>query len=123
MQKLMFGMVAIACASGLALAAETKYTPHQAAGATPVAYQSEGNDTCAKDREVLACVVQLGPSQSDRWAHALRDESGAPNSDVKYTTPTSGAPCAAMAYPVGNVVLPGSAGEWFNGKVEHTCHQ
>jgi hypothetical protein len=121
MQRLIFGMAAVACATGLAVAAETKYVPHHAGGATQVAFQSEGDDMCSKDREVLACVVQLGPNQSDRWAYMLRDETGAANTDVKYTTPRTGAPCAAMAYPVGNVVIAGGMGEWFNGKVERAC--
>jgi len=74
-----------------------------------------------KDREILACVVQLGPNQSDRWAYALTDEDGRPNSDVKYREPVSGAACAAMAYPVGHVVLAGGTGEYFNGKIAPAC--
>jgi hypothetical protein len=123
MHKLMFGVVAIACASGIATAAETKYTPHKAGGATPVAYQTQETQPCNKDRSILACVVQLGPNQNDRWAYSLEDANGVPNSQVKYREAVSGATCAAMAYPVGHVVLAGGTGEWFNGKVEHACRQ
>jgi hypothetical protein len=123
MNKLMFGMVAMACASGIAVAAEnTRYVPHQAATASQVAYQNESSDrVCSKDREMLACVVQLGPQKSDRWAYALTDNDGRPNSEVKYREATAGATCAAMAYPVGHVVLAGGTGELFNGKIEHAC--
>ena len=96
----------------------------QTAGATAVAYQTPDTDSvCSKDREMLACVVQLGPAQSDRWAYALEDADGHPSTSVKYREATPGAACAAMAYPTGLVALPGGSGEWFNGKVEHACRQ
>ena len=124
MQKLLVGTAAIVFATGIAFAAGTKYTPHQTAAATPVAYQTPDTDTvCSKDREMLACVVQLGPAQSDRWAYGLEDANGQPNAAVKYREATPGAACAAMAYPVGLVALPGGSGEWFNGKVSHACRQ
>ena len=124
MQKTLVGTMVIVCASGLAFAAATKYTPHQTATATPVAYQTPDTDAvCSKDREMLACVVQLGPAQSDRWAYALEDQEGRPSHAVKYREATAGAACAAMAYPVGLVTLPGGSGEWFNGKVAHACRQ
>ena len=124
MKTILFGTAVIACATGLAFAAGTKYAPHQAAGATPVAYQTgESDSVCSKDRGMLACVVQLGPTQNDRWAYALEDAEGRPSGAVKFREATPGAACAAMAYPVGLVSLPGGSGEWFNGKVEHACRQ
>jgi hypothetical protein len=72
---------------------------------------------------MLACVVQLGPSQSDRWAYALNDANGVPNPEVKFRSPSPGSACAAMGYPVGHVALVGGTGEWFNGHVEHACRQ
>ena len=124
MHKLMFGMAVVACTTGFAVAAATKYVPHQVAGAARVAYQAPaGESVCPKDEEILACVVQLGPAQSDRWAYSLNDASGAPNPDVRFRSPSAGSACAAMAYPVGHVVLTGGTGEWFNGKVESACRQ
>ena len=124
MHKYILGLAAVACATGFAIAAETRYVPHHVAGAAPVAYQTpESESVCSKDAEILACVVQLGPAQSDRWAYSLNDASGAPNSDVKFRQASPGAACAAMAYPVGNVALAGGTGEWFNGKIENACRQ
>lgn len=125
MQKILIGTAVVVCATGIAFAAAgTKYSPHVGATATPVAYQSPEEDAgCSQDREILACVVQLGPSKSDRWAYALEDNNGQPSPAVKYREASPGAACAAMAYPVGMVALPGGAGEWFNGKVSTACRQ
>jgi len=124
MKTILFGTAVIACATGLAFAAATKYAPQQGATATQVAYQTPDSEpVCSKDRAMLACVVQLGPAQSDRWAYALEGQEGRPSQAVKYREATPGAACAAMAYPVGLVTLPGGSGEWFNGKVEHACRQ
>jgi len=122
MKTLVLGMSVLACATAVAVAAEnTRYMPHQAANATQVSYRSDADFACSKDREMLACVVQLGPNQADRWAYALTDADGRPNSEVKYREAVSGARCAAMAYPVGNVAMPGGTGEFFNGKIEYAC--
>ncbi|MBI1210956.1 MAG: hypothetical protein GC190_05800 [Alphaproteobacteria bacterium] len=124
MKTLMLGTVTLVCATGLALAAQnTRYIPHPAASATPVAFENGSDRVCSKDREMLACVVQLGPTASDRWAYAITDAHGRPNTEVKYREPVSGAACAAMAYPVGHVVLAGGTGEFFNGKIRPACRQ
>jgi hypothetical protein len=114
-------MAAVACATGIAVAAETRYMPRQPVDAAQVAYQSSEDQVCSKDREILACVVQLGPNQSDRWAYSLNNPDGSPNADVKFREARTGAACAAMAYPVGHVVLAGGTGELFNGKIAYAC--
>ena len=62
-----------------------------------------------------------GPQPDDRWAYYLADSSGQKSDAVKLESPRPGSPCAAFAYPVGNVVVAGGSGDWFNGKVERAC--
>ena len=123
MKKLIFGMIALTTAAGFAQAAQTTYMPHDAAGASRAAFQDVSDRPCSKDREVLACVVELGPSTHDRWAYFLEDNSGRRSSEVQYDSRADGSPCAGMAYPVGNVVIAGGIGDWFPGRVQRACRQ
>ncbi len=123
MKKLIFGVIALTTAAGFAQAAQTTYAPHDAVGASRVAFQDVSDEPCSKDREVLACIVELGPNPNNRWAYFLEDNSGQRSSDVQYESRAVGTRCAGMAYPVGNVVIAGGMGDWFPGKVQRACRQ
>jgi hypothetical protein len=121
MKTIFVGAFAVVAAIGLAQAAQTTYAPHQAAGAVRVAFQDISDEPCSQDREVLACVVSLGPSPNDRWAYFLNDSSGQRSDAVRYESKAPGTACAAMAFPVGNVVIAGGSGDWFAGRIQHAC--
>jgi hypothetical protein len=121
MRKIPLALVALLSSTIVAGAGQTTYAPHPAS-AVPVAERSDG-EQCPR-REVLACIVQLGPNGENRWSYLLADRNGEPNAEVKYNAPASvGAPCAGMAYPTGNVKVVGGPGDWFPGRIRNACRE
>ena len=115
--------------SSSAIAAENgrSYLPRLADTSAPAAVQvaDRGEPTsCSGNREVLACVVPLGPRDSDTWSYPLVDQNGVANSETHYQAASVGAPCKGMAYPTGDyVAVVGGAGDWFPGKVYKICRK
>jgi hypothetical protein len=124
MHNVSFAVIALLSSTAIAAAGETIYLPHHAGGAIQVATRSDPNGSCSKQREVLACVVQLGAHNADRWAYLLVERDGTANSQVRYKALSEGAPCAAMAYPAdSSVTVVGGPGDWFPGKISYACRE
>ncbi len=124
MHKVSFATIALLSSTMVAQAGQTTYLPHHAGGAIQVVSRSDSDESCPRQREVLACVVELGTHNANRWAYLLNDRDGRPNSEVRYNARMAGAPCAAMAYPTdGSVTIVGGMGDWFPGKLRYTCRE
>lgn len=123
MTKISVALIALLSSVAVAQAGQTNYLPRQAAGAVQVASSSNVDEPCPQDREVLACVVPLGPKNGDRWSYMLVDQNGAPNSEVRYKAKVPGAGCAGMAYPASNVAIVGGVGDWFPGQLRYACRE
>jgi hypothetical protein len=123
MHKVSVILIALLSSTIVAQAGQTTYLPHNAGGAIQVASRSEGDESCSPRRKVLACVVELGAHDTNRWAYLLNDRDGTPNSEVHYKVRMAGASCAAMAYPADNVTIVGGMGDWFPGELRYACRQ
>ena len=121
MRNVSLALAALLSSTIVAGAGQTTYSPRPT-GAVRVAERSD-TERCLR-REVLACIVQLGPTGKNRWSYLLADRNGEPNTEVRYTAPASvDAPCAGMAYPTDSVKVLGGPGDWFPGRIRNACRE